>query len=241
MATGASSNALGTVNDIKLARRLTRDVGALLVVDAVHYAPHFPLDVRDLGPDFLLCSAYKFYGPHVGVLYSRPGALDALPTNRLVVQDPSAPYRIETGTLNHAAIDAARAAVEYLASWGSGVSLRERIVDAMQGISDYEHQLAKVYHDAVRRIDGVRVWGPDFTRRERAPTVSITLERATAEQAARALGGEGICVWDGHFYAARAVEVLGLTARGGLLRTGVSMYSTPEDLERLLAGLQRLA
>jgi cysteine desulfurase family protein (TIGR01976 family) len=240
-ALGASSNALGTVNDIKLARRLTRDVGALLVVDAVHYAPHFPLDVHDLGADFLLCSAYKFYGPHVGVLYSRPGALNALPTNRLVVQDPNAPYRIETGTLNHAAIDAARAAVEYLAGWGSGVSLRERIVDAMQGISDYEHQLAKVYHDAVRRIDGVRVWGPDFTRRERAPTVSITLEKATAEQAARALGSEGICVWDGHFYAARAVEVLGLTARGGLLRTGVSMYSTPEELERLLAGIQRLA
>jgi len=240
-ALGASSNALGTVNDVKLARRLTRDVGALLVVDAVHYAPHFPLDVRDLGADFLLCSAYKFYGPHVGVLYSRPGALNALPTNRLVVQDPNAPYRIETGTLNHAAIDAARAAVEYLASWGNGVNLRERILDAMQGISNYEHQLAQSYHDAVRRIDGVRVWGPDFTRRERAPTVSITLEKATAEEAARALGSEGICVWDGHFYAARALEVLGLTTRGGLLRTGVSMYSTPEELERLLAAIKRLA
>jgi len=240
-ALGASSNALGTVNDIKLARRLTRDVGALLVVDAVHYAPHFPLDARDLDADFLLCSAYKFYGPHVGVLYSRPGALNALPTNRLVVQDPNAPYRIETGTLNHAAIDAARAAVEYLAGWGNGVNLRERIIDAMQGISIYEHQLARFYHDAVQRIDGVRVWGPDFSRRERAPTVSITLEKTTAGEAARALGSEGICVWDGHFYAARAVEVLGLSVRGGLLRTGVSMYSTPEDLERLLAGIKRLA
>jgi len=240
-ALGASSNALGTVNDIKLARRLTRDVGALLVIDAVHYAPHFPLDVRDLGVDFLLCSAYKFYGPHVGVLYSRPGALDALPTHRLVVQDSNAPYRIETGTLNHAAIDAARAAVEYLASWGSGANLRERIVDAMNGISGYEHELARFYHDAVGRIHGVRIWGPDFTRRERAPTVSITLEKTDAAQAARALGSEGICVWDGHFYAARAVEMLGLTARGGLLRTGVSMYTTPEDLERLLAAMERLA
>jgi cysteine desulfurase family protein (TIGR01976 family) len=240
-ALGASSNALGTVNDLKLARRLTRDVGALLVVDAVHYAPHFTLDVQDLGMDFLLCSAYKFYGPHVGVLYSRPGALNALPTNRLVVQDPNAPYRIETGTLNHAAIDGARAAVEYIASWGSGTSLRERIVDAMAGIAAYEHQLAKSYHDAVREISGVHVWGPDFSRRARAPTVSITLDRTTADAAARALGNEGICVWDGTFYASRAVEILGLSARGGLLRTGVSMYSTPEDIERLLAGIRRLA
>jgi len=240
-AIGASSNALGTVNDIKLARRLTAAVGALLIVDAVHYAPHFPLDVQDLGLDFLLCSAYKFYGPHVGVLYSRPGALDALPTNRLAVQDPNAPYRIETGTLNHAAIDAARAAVEYLAGWGSGATLRERIVDAMNGISAYEHQLARYYYEAVGRIPGVKVWGPDFTDRARAPTVSITLQSVTADQAARALGREGICVWDGHFYAARALEILGLTERGGLLRAGVSMYSTPEDLERLLAGIRRLA
>jgi cysteine desulfurase family protein (TIGR01976 family) len=240
-AIGASSNALGTVNDIKLARRLTSDVEALLVVDAVHYAPHFPLDVRELGMDFLLCSAYKFYGPHVGVLYSRPGALNVLPTNRLVVQDPNAPYRIETGTLNHAAIDGARAAVEYLAGWGSGASLRERIVDAMNGIAGYERQLARFYYDAVARIPGVRVWGPDFADSARAPTVSITLQNSTATQAARALGREGICVWDGHFYAVRALEILGLNARGGLLRTGLSMYSTPEDLERLLAGIQRLA
>ena len=239
-AVGASSNALGTVNDIALARRLTHAVGALLVVDAVHYAPHFPLDVKALGMDFLLCSGYKFYGPHVGVLYSRPGALDRLPTDRLSVQDPAAPYRIETGTLNHAAIDGLRAAVEYLASWGSGTTLRERVVDAMSGIAAYEHGLAQFYHDAVRNLPGVRVWGPDFSTRARAPTVSITLDKTSAGDAAAALGKEGICVWDGHFYAARAVEVLGLADRGGLLRTGVSMYSAREDLERLLAGIAKL-
>jgi cysteine desulfurase family protein (TIGR01976 family) len=240
LAIGASSNALGTVNDLKLARRLTRDVGAYLVVDAVHYAPHFPLDVQELGADFLLCSAYKFYGPHVGILYSRPGVLNSLPTQRLAVQDPNAPYRIETGTLNHAAIDGARAAVEYLASWGQGASLRERIVDAMSGIAAYEHELAIFYHDAVRRLPGMRVYGPDFSSRARAPTVSITHESRTAAELAAALGKEGICVWDGHFYAARAVEVLGLAARGGLLRTGISMYTTPDDLARLIAGLKRL-
>jgi len=240
LALGASSNALGTVNDLALARRLTREVGALLVLDAVHYAPHFPLDVQALDPDFLLCSAYKFYGPHVGVLYSRPGALDNLPTDRLSVQDPQAPYRIETGTLNHAAIDGARAAVQYLAGWGTGASLRARIVDAMSSIAAYEHELAKGYYEAVRRIPGVRVWGPDFSRRARAPTVSITLDSMTASQAAAALGAQGICVWDGNFYAARAVELLGLEQRGGLLRTGFSLYSTEAESQRLLAALAEL-
>jgi cysteine desulfurase family protein (TIGR01976 family) len=240
-AIGASANSLGTANDLALARRLTRKVDALLVVDAVHYAPHFPVDVQALGADFLLCSAYKFYGPHVGVLYSRPGALDRLPTDRLSVQDPAAPYRIETGTLNHAAIDGVRAAVEYIASWGAGASLRERIVDAMTHISAYEHELAKFYHDAVRRIPGVRVWGPDFAAgRARAPTVSITLDNMSAAAAATALGNQGVCVWDGDFYAARTVEVLGLAERGGLLRTGISMYNTRDELTRLLTGLERL-
>jgi cysteine desulfurase family protein (TIGR01976 family) len=240
-ALGASSNALGTVNDLGAARRLTEAVGALLIVDAVHYAPHFPVDVQALKADFLLCSGYKFYGPHVGILYAKPGALERLPTDRLSVQDQGAPYRIETGTLNHAAIDGVRAAVEYLAGWGEGATLRERIVDAMTGIAAYEHGLARGYHDAVRAMPGVRVWGPDFALRTRAPTVSVTLERHTAAEAATALGAQGICVWDGHFYARRAVEILGLAERGGLLRTGISMYTTEGDVRRLLEALARLA
>jgi cysteine desulfurase family protein (TIGR01976 family) len=241
-AIGASANSLGTVNDLALARRLTREVGALLVIDAVHYAPHFPIDVQALGTDFLLCSGYKFYGPHVGILYSRPGALDRLPTDRLSVQDPAAPYRIETGTLNHAAIDGVRAAVEYIASWGSGTTLRERVVDAMTHIAAYEHDLASFYYDAVRRIAGVRVWGPDFAPgRARAPTVSFSHDKATAAEIATSVGRQGICVWDGDFYAARPIEVLGLAGRGGLLRTGISMYNTRDELTRLLAGIERLS
>ena len=240
LALGASSNALGTVNDLALARQLTREVGALLVIDAVHYAPHFPLDVHSLDPDFLLCSAYKFYGPHVGILYSKPGALERLPTDRLKVQNPAAPFRIETGTLNHAAIDGVRAAIEYIAGWGAGTTLRERVVDAMTGICAYEHELARGYYEGVRRLRGVEVFGPDFSSSARAPTVSITLERHRAEAAAAELGRQGICVWDGHFYAARAVEVLGLEKRGGLLRTGVSMYSTQAEIERLLGAIERL-
>lgn len=240
LALGASSNALGTVNGIAHARRLTKNVGATLVIDAVHYAPHFPLDVEAMGVDFLLCSAYKFYGPHVGILYSRPGALELLPTDRLSVQNPAAPYRIETGTLNHAAIAGVRAAVEYIAGRGSGATLRERIVDAMNGICAYEHALAEFYHSKVRAIPGVRVWGPDFSGGARAPTVSITLKNRAPAETAAALGERGICVWDGDFYAARAVEVLGLSGAGGLLRTGISMYNTREELERLLAGIEAL-
>jgi cysteine desulfurase family protein (TIGR01976 family) len=239
-AVGASSNALGTVNDLVLARRLSREVGALLVVDAVHYAPHFPMDVRALDPDFLLCSAYKFYGPHIGILYSKPGALEQLPTSRLSVQDPAPPYRIETGTLNHAAIEGVRAAIEYLASWGTGAGLRERIVDATTCISAYEHGLARAYHTRLQRIRGIKIWGPGFDSRARAPTVSITLARHGAAAAATALGEQGICVWDGNFYAARAVEVLGLAGQGGLLRTGVSLYTSAAEIERLLDAIERL-
>ncbi len=134
-----------------------------------------------------------------------------------------------------------RAAIEYLAGWGAGATLRERIVDAMSGISAYEHQLATLYYEQVRRLPGVRVWGPDFNSGSRAPTVSLTLAGHTAAEAAIALGAQGICVWDGDFYASRAVEVLRLADRGGLLRTGISMYNTQDEVRRLLQGIEKLA
>jgi selenocysteine lyase/cysteine desulfurase len=108
----------------------------------------------------------------------------------------------------------------------------------MQGIADYEHTLAQSYYDGLKHIPGVRVWGCDFSSRSRAPTVSITLDQQSAAAAATALAACGVCVWDGHFYAQRALQVLGLEARGGLLRTGVSMYNTPDDIQALLAGLE---
>jgi selenocysteine lyase/cysteine desulfurase len=196
--------------------------------------------VQSLGVDFLLCSAYKFYGPHVGVLYSRPGALDGVPTDRLSTQDPAPPYRIETGTLNHAAIAGVHAAINYIASFGRGATLRECVVNAMSSIARYEHSLASYYHSHVRALPGVRVWGPDFASAARAPTVSITLQKHTPDQAAAALGKQNICVWNGNFYAARAVEILGLEAGGGLLRTGISMYTTQTEIDHLLAAIAAL-
>ncbi|HVC02021.1 MAG TPA: cysteine desulfurase-like protein [Steroidobacteraceae bacterium] len=241
LAIGASSNALGTINDLDRARRLSAEVGALLVVDAVHFAPHRSIDMRALGADFLLCSAYKFYGPHVGILCSRPGALERLPTDRLSAQDSSAPYRIETGTLNHAAIEGVRAAIDYIAGFGQGADLRARIVDAMSGIAEYEHGLAAYYHQRVGTLPGVRIYGPPFGVGERAPTVSLTLRGHHPAAVASALGERGICVWDGAFYAVRTVEVLGLTAGGGLLRTGISLYNTREEVDRLLSGIEAIA
>ena len=240
VALGLASNALGTVNVAALARRLSREAGALLLLDAVHYAAHLPVDVVALDTDFLLCSAYKFYGPHVGILYSRPGLLDRLRTDRLSVQDEAAPFRIETGTLNHAALAGVKAAIEYIASFGAGEDLRQKVVSAMTAIGEWEHALASSYYEQVRQIPGVTVWGTDFSG-PRAPTVSITIDGVHPTDAARALGERGVQVWDGHFYAARAIEALGLEGRGGVIRTGFAMYNTAEEVERLLAGVRELA
>ncbi len=240
VAIGAASNLLGTVNDLALARRLSAEAGALLAVDAVHYAPHFPIDVKALDADFLLCSAYKFYGPHVGILYCRPGLLDRLDPDRLRTQDQRAPDRIETGTLNHAAIAGVAAAIEYLASWGEGATLRARLVSAMERIGEHERRVAERLYAAFSGIEGVRVWGPDFGDRPRSPTVSVTLDRWRPEEAAARLGDAGLQVWDGHFYALRAVESLGLAEAGGLLRTGILMYNTVEEVDRLAAAVAAL-
>jgi cysteine desulfurase family protein (TIGR01976 family) len=241
VAIGYSANAFGTVNDVALARNLARDAGAYLLVDAVHYAPHFPIDVVALDADFLVCSAYKFYGPHVGVLYARPGLLEQFQTEKLRVQYDKAPYCIETGTLNFASIAGVKAAVEYLASWGEGANLRARLVRAMGDIGAHEHALARTYYEGAAAIPGVTVWGPGFDSRRRAPTVSITIEGVHPRDAAQRLGEQGIAVWDGHFYAVRPIEVLGLAEQGGVIRVGTSMYNTRTEIERLLYAVETLA
>ena len=241
VAMGIASNALGTVTDVRRVRARCSEVGALLVLDAVHYAPHFALDVATLDPDFLLFSVYKVYGPHVGVLYSRPGLLETLLTDRLCTQSPEAPWRIETGTLNHAALAGVGAAIDWVASWGSGDDLRARLVDAFAGIGDWERSLTARYLDGLAAIPGVTVHGPPLTVGPRAPTVSITVAGARAEDLARSLGVRGIQVWNGHFYAVRAVEVLGLARVGGLLRTGFLLYNTPAEVDRLLGAIGEIA
>ncbi len=234
VAIGMSSNALGTVNNIRLVRQLTYEVGAWLMVDAVHYAPHFSIDVKSLGVDFLICSAYKFYGPHVGILYSREGLLEQLQTDRLRTQDPKAPNRVETGTLNHAAIAGVKAAVEYIASFGEGNNLRSKLVDAMKNINLHEHHLASTLYSELKKINGVTIYGQPFNDQLRAPTVSFTIDGIEPSEACKKFGEKGICVWDGNFYAIRAIEVLGLFEKGGLIRAGISLYNTMDEINRLV-------
>lgn len=240
VAVGMASNALGTVNDLHLIRNLTHQAGAWLLADAVHYAPHFPIHVEELDVDFLLCSAYKFYGPHAGILYTREGLLDQLEPDRLKTQDQQAPYRIETGTPNFATIAGVGEAIRYLAGLGTGASLRDRLVSAMEKIGSYEKELAlKLYH-YLRSRPGVKIYGPPFEKYERTPTLSFTVEGKTAREVACFLGDLGIYVWDGDFYARRPVEVLNLSGRGGLVRIGMSIYNTGEEVERLTKAMNEL-
>ena len=241
VAMGLASNALGTVNNAARARELTKKVGAWLVLDAVHFAPHFSIDVAALDTDFLLCSAYKFYGPHVGILYSRAGLLDTLEPDRLITQDQRAPFRIETGTLNHAAIAGVRAAIEYIASLGVGQDLRSQLVSAFHTIGEHERGLAKSLYEGLSAISGLTIYGQPFGSHLRAPTVSFTTKSGTAEEVCTILGEKGFCTWDGHFYALRAIEVLGLLERGGVTRIGISFYNTEDEVSRLIEEMKHIS
>ncbi|QQE75342.1 cysteine desulfurase-like protein [Brevibacillus composti] len=240
VAVGYSSNSLGTVNDLATIREWSRAAGAWMIVDAVHYAPHFPVDVTTLDPDFLLCSAYKFYGPHVGILYTRPGLLDQVQTDRLRPQSAESPYRIETGTLNFAALAGVSAAVDYLAGYGEGETLRERIIHGMTRIHAYEEELARHLCEQLSAIPQVTVYGQRFGAGLRAPTVSFTVAGADSGEVAKRLGEQGLFVWGGHFYAMRVVESLGLEKTGGLVRVGISLYNTREEIERVCQCVEEL-
>lgn len=234
VAIGYSSNILGTVNHLAKIRKMCYQYGAWMLVDAVHYAPHFTLDVQALGCDFLLCSAYKFYGPHVGFLYARPGLLDQLPTDRLRTQYQQAPHSIETGTFNHAALAGVCAAIDFMASLGTGKDLREQLVSAMSSIQIKEHHLAEKLYDGLKKIKQLEVKGPSFYQKHRAPTISFLHKKKTASVVCQELAEHGICAWNGHFYAIRAAEIMGLLELGGLTRMGISMYNTDEEIERTL-------
>ena len=238
---GLASNLFGTLNEIQKITEWARQVGAMVLVDAVHYAPHFSIDVAALDCDFLLCSAYKFYGPHVGILYSRSGILQSLKTDFLRTQDSEAPYRIETGTLNHASIAGVKAALEFIKSLGDGETHRSQFVDAFRQITVHEWSLARMLADGIAELSGFQLWGPPMQKNLRAPTISFTVEGKTPAQVCRHLGDQGINAWDGHFYALKAIESLGLLDQGGVTRMGVVVYNTEDEIQRTLQCLKELA
>ena len=253
VAVGYVSNAVGTINPLKRIIEMAHAVGAWVFVDAVAAAPHLPIDVRALGADFLVCSAYKFWGPHQGILYGRYELLDCLPAYKVRPADDRPPHKFETGTQSHENAAGLIGIIEYL-EWLAGqvelspepaARLRSpraaQLRQAMGAIQRYETWLAGYLISQITAIPGVRFFGICQPERiaERVPTIAIRYKdehpRATAERLAR----QGICVWDGNYYAINLTERLGVEASGGMVRIGLTHYNTREEIDRLLDALER--
>lgn len=239
LAVGAASNALGTINDVAEAARWAHGVGALVFVDAVHYAPHRLVDVRALGCDFLACSAYKFHGPHVGVLFGKAELLRPLDVPKLAPAPDTVPERLETGTLNHEGIVGAAAAVDFLASLAEGPTRRERLRTAFEALHERGTDLVERLWGGLAEIPDVRLYGPDPSR-PRTPTVAFAVGEIPSEEVCRRLADLGIFASHGDFYASAAVARLGL-AEQGLVRAGCACYTTAEEVDRLVEGVREVA
>jgi cysteine desulfurase family protein (TIGR01976 family) len=255
VAVGYASNALGTVNDVATVVRWAHDAGALAYVDAVQYAPHGPIDVQALDCDFLVCSAYKFYGPHLGVLYGKYELLDRLRAYKVRPAPGDPPGKYETGTQNHEGIAGTLAAVNYLAGIGQqyGQAYQERfpgfsgrrlnLKTGMTVLREYDHVLSAAILDELETLPGVRIHGiTDRSRlEERVPTVSFTWGERHPREIAAALGEQGIFVWDGNYYALAVTERLGLEGKGGMVRIGAVHYNMVEEIKRLGEALREMA
>jgi cysteine desulfurase family protein (TIGR01976 family) len=235
VAIGAASNALGTVTDVRRAADLAHAAGALVFVDAVHYAPHVLVDVGALDCDLLACSAYKFYGPHVGVLYGRQAVLEQLHVPKLAPAPDTAPERLETGTQNHEGIVGAAAAVRFLASLAGGDD-RASLATAFSALHARGQRLVERLWEGLGAIRGVTLYGPPPAR-PRTPTVSFTVEGHDPAHVAERLAAEGVFVSHGDFYATTVVERLG-RADAGLVRAGCACYTTEDEVDRLVRGVQ---
>jgi cysteine desulfurase family protein (TIGR01976 family) len=238
IAVGAASNALGTINDIPQAARLARSVGALLFVDAVHYVPHHLADVHKWDCDFLVCSAYKFYGPHIGVLWCRRKLLETLPFAKVQPSSNAAPERAETGTLNHEGIAGAAAAINFLASLTKGTNRRDQLQIAYAALDERSTALTEQMWRGLADIDGVTLYGlpPEAAR---TSTIAFTVKGTASSEVARRLADRGVFVSHGNFYAATVVERYGLGAEG-FVRAGCACYTTPDEVDRLLAAVRDL-
>jgi cysteine desulfurase family protein (TIGR01976 family) len=238
LAIGAASNALGTISDVARAARLARDAGALSFVDAVHFAPHEPVDVRAIGCDFLACSAYKFYGPHIGIMFARESVLRRLEVPKLAPAPETAPERLETGTLNHEGIIGAAAAVEFLASLAPGESRRPRLARTFAELHGRGQALVRRLWNGLSGVPGVTLYGPSPAS-ARTPTVAFTVEGMPADLVAERLAAHAVFVSSGDFYATTVVERLGVS--DGLVRAGCACYTTEEEVDRLIEGVSALS
>jgi cysteine desulfurase family protein (TIGR01976 family) len=254
VAVGVASNAVGTVNDVRAIADWAHAASAAVFVDAVHYAPHGPIDVQSWDCDFLACSAYKFFGPHVGILWGKAALLESLPAYKVRPAPDSIPDRWMTGTQNHEGIAGVAAAVEYLAEIGErhpecrdrfpGMRGRRLHVHAgMAAIQEYETGLMRMLLAGLAVRPRFKVWGitePDRLA-QRVPTVSITLPGRSAADLAEHLAARRIYAWSGNFYALELTERLGMESDGGLLRLGLVHYNTADEIERLMRALDEFS
>jgi cysteine desulfurase family protein (TIGR01976 family) len=247
VAVGYASNAVGTINPVSEITKLAHAAGALMFIDAVHYAPHGPIDVRALNCDFLVCSPYKFFGPHMGTLYGKREHLLRFKPYKVRPAPDSLPDRWETGTQVQELIAGIGAAVDYLADLGrhcdsSAKDRRSAILAAYRATRQHEMTLLERLVEGLLAIPGLRFFGIGDLKRfdERCSTVSVTLASHTPAEVAAFLGERGIFTWDGNYYALNLTERLGVEARGGLLRIGLVHYNAAEEVDRLLAALREI-
>ncbi len=243
LAVSCASNAVGTINDVRALAKMAHDAGALIYLDAVHYAPHGPIDVQAWDCDFLACSAYKFFGPHVGILWGRTELLTKLPAYKVRPAPDTLPDRWMTGTQNHEGLAGVGAAVAYLASiGGEGLDRRQRLRANLTAIQAYEAGLTRQLLAGLAERPRFKVWGITDPPRlgQRAPTVAVTDRQRTPLQLAEHLARHEIYAWNGNFYALSLSERLGVEAHGGFLRLGLVHYNTAAEVERLLQALDAL-
>ena len=248
VAVGYAANSVGTINEVHEIVRLAHSVGALAFIDAVHYAPHGPIDVRALDCDFMACSAYKFFGPHIGILYGKAKHLEHFRPYKVRPAHDNIPDRWETGTQNHECLAGVTAAIDYLADLGKhsapdANSRRAALVAAYANIQHYERTLAEKFVVGAQAIPGLRLYGIREPARfdQRVPTFSIRIEGRSPEELARYLADRGIFTWNGNFYAINVTERLGLESSGGVVRIGLVHYNSSEEVDRLLAALREFA
>ena len=238
IAIGGASNACGTVNDLALAASIAREAKALLFVDAVHLAPHELIDVQRIGCDFLASSAYKFYGPHAGILFARQPLIESLPWPKLIPAPDTAPERAETGTQCHEAIAGIAATIDFIASMGEGASRRERLASAYAALHDEGARFSRMLWDGLSSMKKVKLYGPPPSM-PRTPTFAFTIDGRDDEEVVRALADRGLFLSHGDFYALTAVRELG-APNGSVIRAGCACYSTEDEVERLIEQLREL-
>ncbi len=250
LAISHASNAVGTIPDVQRAVRLAHEAGALVYVDAVHYAPHGLIDVQALDCDFLVSSSYKYFGPHTGILYGKYEHLERLQAYKVRPAPSLPPGKWETGTQSFESLAGVRAAVDYIAAIGhapgaapEGQGRRALLEQALARIKQYEMGLSRRFLEGATTVRGLRVYGITDIERlaQRAPTFAVSLAGYTPAEVAQRLGAQGIFVWHGHYYALAVMERLGLLDAGGLVRIGFAHYNTEEEVAQALAALRELA